>query len=430
MGDTDKLRQNIYDSLLDLVTPAGINASGKDEAFGCIFGRDSAITILKILNFLKRESAPNYYNVEELLGIIRRSLLTLVTLQGRESNIESGEQPGKFIHEYREDKFERLIAPPRNWYLYPDKKLRNYDSIDSTPITLIAIYKYWEATSDNNFLLSVLSSIERGLNWIFSYADLDKDNLIEYEFSPKRKHGGLMVQSWTDSRESLLLPNGSMPKYPIAPVEVQGYAWLALKLWSDFYIKQSPSFGKKLSLKANAIKRAFNRNFIFEEKGSFFAAQALDGDKNQIRTVTGNPLLLLWATYLKDGRKETILKEKYIDEIVKRSFKKDMFDPTAGIRTMSTKSLTFNPETTSYHNGSFWPKLNGMAHEGLMNWGYFKEADKLKIATLKPIVYFQTPMELYVKSKKGEYLNYQTPWGRIGCKYQAWTAAAVLDLLT
>lgn len=430
MGDEHNLRQSIYNSLLDLVTPEGINASGKDEAFGCIFGRDSAITILKILKFLGKEEAKDFYDAPWLLKIIKRSLLILVSLQGRQSNIESGEQPGKFIHEYREEKYDRLINPPRNWYLYPDKKLRNYDSIDSTPITLIAIYKYWEQTKDNEFLLKVLPSVERGLNWIFSYGDMDKDNLIEYELSPKRKHGGLPVQSWTDSRECLMLPGGLMPSYPIAPVEVQGYCWLALKLWGDFYLKDSPAFGRKLGLFAKAIKRSFNQKFIFKDEGFYFAVQALDGRKNQIKTITGNPLLLLWATYQKDGRRETILREKYISGIVKRSFKKDMFDSGAGIRTMSTKSKTFNGGIDSYHNGSFWPKLNGMAHEGLLNWGYYKEAQKLRLATLKPIAYFGSPMELYIKTKNGEYLNYQTSWGRIGCKYQAWTAAAVLDLLT
>lgn len=42
-------RDYIYQSLLELATNDGINASGKDEIYGCIFGRDSALTILKIM---------------------------------------------------------------------------------------------------------------------------------------------------------------------------------------------------------------------------------------------------------------------------------------------------------------------------------------------------------------------------------------------
>ena len=47
--DYTALRSRIYTDVLGLATKDGINASGKDEIYGCIFGRDSAITILKLL---------------------------------------------------------------------------------------------------------------------------------------------------------------------------------------------------------------------------------------------------------------------------------------------------------------------------------------------------------------------------------------------
>lgn len=436
MEDNNRFRQNIYQELLDLTTEDGISASRADEAYGCIFGRDSSVTTLKLINILKNSSAASLYDFILLKNIIKTTLLTLVELQGRETNIESGEQPGKFIHEYRKDNYEKLINRRDPWYLYPDKRLRNYDSIDSTPMALIAIYKFWELTGDNEFLLKVLPNVERGLNWIISYGDLDKDSLVEYELPLKRKYGGLPVQSWTDSRDSLLQKSGKFPAYPIAPVEVQGYAWLALRLWGDFYndknlqFARSQSFGKKLLLFADEMKNIFNRKFIIKDEGLYFAAQALNGYKRKIKTITGNPLLLLWATYQSQDRLESIIDEKYISEIVERAFRNDLFDPEAGIRTMSTKSLTFNPKINSYHNGSFWPKLNGMVHEGLVKWGFERQADLLREATLKPIIYFGTPMELYIKGDKGEYYNYRSDFGKEGCRHQAWTAAAILDLLT
>jgi glycogen debranching enzyme len=236
------LQELALNSLLELSTEDGINASGKDEIYGCIFGRDSALTILKILKAHPKKASP------QLLEISRRALLTLVTLQGKEFNIESGEEPGKFIHEFRREKsmYEHLIKGPRPFYVYPDGLMRIYDSIDSTPLTLIALYKYWQITQDKEFLITILPAVEAGLNWIISYGDRDKDVLIEYEFPEERVHGGLVVQSWTDSWESLKRPDGSMPKYPIAPIEAQAYAWLALKLWSDFYDTQSPEFARKL----------------------------------------------------------------------------------------------------------------------------------------------------------------------------------------
>jgi glycogen debranching enzyme len=229
---------------------------------------------------------------------------------------------------------------------------------------------------------------------------------------------------------------GKFPLYPIAPVEVQGYAWLALKLWSDFYsdeslnIAHTESYASKLAKQARAMKERFNEMFLIEDEGHFYAAQALDGAKNRIRTVTGNPLLILWSTYVKDGKRESILADEYVDHFVNRGFLPDMFEPTAGIRTMSTKSLTFVSDENNYHNGSFWPILNGMIHEGLDSWGYAKHADMLRQATLLPIDHFGHPIELYIADEVEKYRLYRNPRGQVACLNQAWSAAAALDLLT
>lgn len=435
--DYAALRNTIYQTLLEFTTEDGINASGREEVYGCIFGRDSAVTILKILKVLSNGNAQSYYETYRLREMCKKALIRLTELQGTESNPESGEEPGKFIHEYRTTGYERLTKLSRPWYVYPDGILRNYDSLDATPLALIAMHRYWQVTGDNEFLLKALPSVEAGLNWIITYADRDKDQLVEYElFTTLRKSGGLPVQSWTDSHESLQTKDGKMPCYPIAPVEVQGYTWLALKLWADFYLDtthtaaQAGRFGRKLRLQAEAMKKRFNTAFIFRDEGLYFAAQAVDGYKSQIRTVTGNPLLLLWATYQRSGKKESVLDDAIIPDLVKRAFLPDLFDADAGIRTMSSKSPTYNPGIDSYHNGSFWPKLNGMSHEGLEHWGFTDEAAALKHATLKPIAYFGTPIELYMKHGDGSYSLFQGIDGQTSCRNQAWSAAAALDLLT
>ncbi len=434
--DTYHLRNHIYTTLHELATEHGINASGKEDVYSCIFGRDSAKTILKLLKIASNPHTDSL-DTASLLAICRRGLLTLASLQGTETNIESGEQPGKGIHEYRPDNYERLITlDAKPWYVYPDGKLRNYDSIDATPLLLIAFYKYWEQTGDNEFLLSILPNVEAGLNWIITYGDSDKDQLLEYELPKERKHGGLVVQSWTDSVESMLTSTGEFPLYPIAPVEVQGYAWLALKLWDDFYadtsinISHTAPFAHKLEAQAEAMKKRFNDMFIVRDGQYHYAAQALDGAKNQIKTITGNPLLLLWATYTKNGKKESIVADEYITDFVRRGFLPDMFEPDAGVRTMSKNSPTYVPSQDNYHNGSFWPILNGMVHEGITNWGFTREADLLKEATLRPIRHFGSPIELYVKDETAQYLLYKNSKGQESCRKQAWSAAAALDLLT
>lgn len=435
--ENEQLRNSIYSVIHDLSTERGIHASGREDVYSCVFGRDSAKSILKILKATRQMEGSTDLEIDSLVQICRRGLLTLASLQGTETNIESGEEPGKGIHEYRPDNYERLMTlDTKPWYIYPDGELRNYDSLDSTPLLLIAMHRYYEQTEDHEFLLSVLPNVEAGLNWMITYGDRDKDFLLEYELPKERQHGGLVVQSWTDSVESMLDHEGNFPLYPIAPVEVQGYAWLAFKLWSDFYSQESlhmahtDSFARKLSQQAEGLKAMFNKTFIIEDEGHHFAAQALDGAKNQIRTITGNPLLLLWASYEKHGKFESLVDEQYIPDFVERGFMADMFERDAGIRTMSKNSLTYDETQNNYHNGSFWPILNGMIHEGISNWGYAEQAEALKTATLEPIVHFGSPIELYVRDEKEKYLLYKNPQGQESCRNQAWSAATALDLLT
>jgi glycogen debranching enzyme len=420
------LRDLAHQCLLDLSTPDGIYASGREDVYGCVFGRDSALTILKIIK------AHTTHPSLELLEATRGALINLTRLQGKEFNMESGEEPGKFVHEYRDtpEKMERLLKLDRPWFVYPDNTIKNYDSIDATPLGLIAIYKYWQITGDSNFLIKTLPSVEAGLNWIISYGDLDKDLFLEYILPTERKSGGLVVQSWTDSIESIRQLSGELPPYPIAPVEVQAYAWLALKLWGDFYSKTHPDFGKKLLSQADQLKQRFNDIFIIEDEGHYFAPQALDGAKRKINTITANPLLCLWAVYESGDKKESIFEDRYIEHLVDRAFMSDLFDDQAGIRTMSSHSQTFNPDRNSYHNGSFWPILNGLIHEGLLNFGFKKEAAKLQKASLMALDYFQSPIELYVKTSDGKYEGYMGKDGQGACLNQAWSAAAMLDLLT
>ena len=422
--DNSQLYRVCYNTLRELSTEQGITASARNEAYGCVFGRDSAITVLKILNVVARQ--PDV----ELLSICRKALEALIALQGTHSNFESGEEPGKCVHEYRPDRYEHLLNRDKPWYVYPDKTIKNYDSIDATPLMLIAIHRYWSLTKDNEFLLHSLSAIEAGLQWIMHYGDKDGDHLLEYTLATERKHGGLCVQSWTDSFDCLSTKEGNFPFYPIAAVEVQAIGWLALKLWTDVYRTYSPTFSTELHTFSIAMKKNFNQKFPFQIGNQTYLAQALDGYKNQIATITPNPLVCLWASYNSSVGTECIVNADLIPNLVHRAFQSDLFEADAGLRTMSTLSPTFKPNNDSYHNGSIWPMLNGLVYEGLRQWQFDESAEKLRTATLSSLNHFGTPIELFIKLQNGEFTEYVSPRGKKGCRYQAWTAAAALEMLT
>lgn len=423
MKSNHPLWQLGYETLRELETERGVLASGRDEIYGCIFGRDSLITALKLLE-VYRKSQDEYF-----LGVVKKILLNLLDLQGKEVNIESGEEPGKCIHEFRPDKHEHLTKHlDRPWYVYPDSIMRNYDSVDATPLLLIALYEYYSLTKDESFLELVRLHAERAIDWILIYGDTNGDGLIDYRFHPDRNYGGLVTQSWMDSHDSVFHEDGTPIIYPIAPIEAQAYAYVALRAWSKLLYRPG------LLERADQLKKVFNEKFIIEDmQPSLFAddgwmwslAFAVDGVGKPCISPRSSMGHCLWAVYEDEetGELESILDGEYIEKLVKRLMAQDLFTPKAGIRTLSTKSIKFHP--MSYHNGSIWPHDTSIIIEGLENFGYTKESERVRKALLHAYRYFRTPIELFAFD--GAITEYRSPTGQTACKKQAWSAAALLS---
>ena len=410
-------------TIRELESDQGILASGRAELYGCIFGRDSLITALKLLRVYKKRRIP------ELLDLVRKVLINLVLLQGRLVNVESGEQPGKCIHEFRPSQHEHLTKREHKpWYVYEDEIMRNYDSVDATPLLLIAIYRFWQISHDEMFLNQVISGVDAGLNWLMEFGDSNGDGLIDYELSEARQSGGLVTQNWMDSAESVFHETGETDlRYPLAPVEVQGYAYLAYRLWASYFTHRDTDRYRHLSERADRLKQVFNEKFpTTDPDGNFYLAFKLDAQGTQFRSVRSNMGHILWAscTQEDDGEVDCILEEAYIPQIVKRLMMPDMFDPKAGIRTLSSFSSKYLPN--SYHNGSIWPHDNAMIAEGFEIHGFTTEARMVYDAMLSAIAHFDTPIELFVYHQHF-YSDYMSDTGQQACKQQAWSAAAIMD---
>jgi len=380
------------------------------------------ITGLKLLRVYKKKPDEIY------LRIVDKIIRTAARLQGKEINYLSGEKPGKIIHEYREEGYYHLTDEAKPWYIYPDKTLRNYDSTDATPLFLILTAEYFNLSNDTNFLENILGAVENAFAWAEKYGHKGGAKLfLEYKLHRPNFIGGLVNQGWMDSQDSILL-FGKPPKEAIALVEHQGYYFKALRLWAEIYKKIDNEKYRKYKDRADKLKEEFNRLFLMKDGDLFYFAYATIAQRAHLLEIRSNPGHCLWSAVKVGPKYESIIDEKYIKDVVKRLLKPDLFVPTAGIRTLSTKSKFYNPN--SYHNGSIWPFDNGLIAEGFENFGFKEEAEKVKNAVLNTVGKFGTAIELYCVDEKGSVKGYAGNGGRTGSQKQAWTAATILDFTT
>jgi len=408
-----------YKTIRELETEQGILASGKEEIYGCIFGRDSLITSLELMKAYER-TKDDYF-----LGLVKKILLNLGDLQGKTINIESGEEPGKCIHEFRPANHEHLtksLATP--WYVYPDHMMRNYDTVDATPLFLIAVHEFYSLSHDGDFLNRIMPKVYLALDWLLTYGDSNHDGFIDYRFHPDRTYGGLRTQSWMDSSESVFHAGGEAVVYPIAPVEVQAYAYAALRRWGDYFTVSYPVLRRRLMLRATRLKNLFNRKFVIRNGSEVSLAYAIDGNGKLLTAPRSSMGHVLWAIgRRRGGAPDGILENASIPGLVSRLLSPDLFEPEAGIRTLGVLSENFDPK--SYHNGSIWPHDTSILIEGFENYGYRREAARVRRALLSAYEYFQTPIELFVFTD-GHYSEYRSEAGQAACRKQAWSAAAML----
>ena len=418
-----------FDSIKELEAPLGILASGRSEAYGCIFGRDSFITSLELLETYKRT------NDAYFLQLVKKILTNLALLQGTQVQIESGEEPGKIIHEFRPDKHEHLTgrvtqglpAHERAWYVYPDNQMRNYDSVDSTPLFLLTLNKYWQVSKDNELIAELTPNITAALNWMHEYGDTNGDGFIDYRFHPDRTFGGLKSQSWMDSNESLFYEESTLfPLYPIAPVEVQAYAYAAYVSWSDYFAATDQKLAVELAQKAAKLKKLFNEQFVIVHGKRVTLAFALDGNGRKLTAARSSMGHVLFAANQTPTGVDCILDNQYIEPLRLRLLSRDLFVPSAGVRTLSSRSLHYDP--VSYHNGSIWPHDTAMLAQGLRNFGYEDDAKRVEHALLKAYTHFKTPIELFGYQKG--YRTYSHSNGAGACQVQAWSAASLLAVVS
>ncbi|WP_456367027.1 glycogen debranching N-terminal domain-containing protein [Thermococcus sp.] len=342
--------------------------------FACPFGRDAIITSLFLLPYY-----PEY---------ARGTLGLFASIQGKKYDELSEEEPGKIPHEFRLGELAQSGKVPFGPY---------YGTVDATPLYVALAGEYLRWSGDKKLIDELRPKVTRAVEWILE--KLRKDGYITYI------PGILGNKGWKDSRDAIVDENGKPAKPPIALVEVQGYAYWALKLAGELELTELDS--RALLGEAEKLRKRFNRDFWVDG----YYALALDGDGKALRVVSSNMGHLLLTGIAEHG-----------EEVAERLFEQDMLS-RHGIRTLSSKEKAYNP--FSYHRGSVWPHDNALIALGLARIGradLAKELAERIFETAKLMPWRELP-ELYSG------LDELVPVPRANSP-QAWSASSLFALVT
>jgi len=358
--------------------------------FVALFGRDSLIASLQ--------------NALIYPGFACGTLDILGSLQATERDDYRDAEPGKIMHELRLGELAHFKLVPHTPY---------YGTADATMLYLIVLHVAWCCTGDADLLERHLKTAEGCLEWIDSYGDRDGDGFQEYE---TRSPVGYANQSWKDSGDAVVYPDGSLVKGPKALCELQGYVYDAwLRMAEVFDVLGKADRARNLRAKAQALFHHFND--VFWDEASGFYAYALDGDKKKVLTVASNPGHCLWSGIVPADR---------AGRVVKRLMAPDMWSGW-GIRTLSADHPAYNPY--SYQNGAVWPHDNGIIAMGFRRYGFAEEAARIARDVSGAASYFMLHRmpELYSGVQRDptnfpvQYLGANVP--------QAWAAGSAFAFL-
>lgn len=450
----DKQRASALKDLKGVMASDGGIYASADELFrDSKFGRDSAESGEDLLR-----SHPE---------VTKSIIISLAELQGSTYNPDTEEEPGRIHHEFRElyvqgrkvsEGSENIINNLASKKWGTPEKIHYFGTIDASPLYVRLVMDYvarngkdsldrefldQEITKKNGEKITIRDSVTQGLSWIENRMQQSSLGLVEFK---RTNPQGVENQVWKDSDTSYVHTDGTIANHdaPIAPIEVQGYAY-------DAFMKAREILGTeedKERWERNALHLQSSLDQMWVPEEQFFAMgidRDAEGKPRLIETTSTNSALLL-DTDIFDTIPEP-KKSIYIQSIVKK-ITSDSFLTDVGIRTRDVKyaeliSHKTDPDKylSDYHGSeTSWIKETYDISKGLHRQGFHKLAEQLENRILNAVTISGKFYEFYYVDKEGE-VNYRPvdtsestdarkkllvtniPEGS-----QAWTIAAVLDI--
>jgi glycogen debranching enzyme len=357
--------------------------------YATLFGRDSIIAAMQAIPFDR--------------AMAEETLRLHAALLGTRVDDEHDEEPGKVIHELREDELARAGRSP--WARY-------YGTVDATPLFLCLLREHAAWTGSLDLFRELRAPVEAALEWIDRYGDLDDDGLLEYR---RRSAAGLENQGWKDSWDGVPDEHGIPLRAPIALVEAQGYAMAAKRgVARLFEVDGDAARAQELRAGADTLAAGIERFWLAEEG---FYAMALDAEKRPSRALASNQGQLLWALAVAPERGAAI----------RDALMGDGAYSGWGVRTLGSEERAFNP--VGYHTGTVWPHDNALFAVGLRRYGFdqaFLRVFEGLIDAAASFPDYRLP-ELFAGFSRADYED-PVPYP-VACSPQAWAAGSLPSML-
>jgi glycogen debranching enzyme len=390
LADLDQLQVALPDAPTEVFLAAGA------PWYLTLFGRDS-IWAARMLLPLSTELA---------LGTLR----ALARRQGRVLDGETGEQPGKILHEVRRQ--TNYDGTSTKLHTLPPVY---YGTIDATPLWVCLLHDAWKWGLPEADVAPLLGPMRRCLDWL---ADVRRggDGFVRYMDESGQ---GLANQGWKDSSDAIQSRDGRLARPPIALCEVQGYAHEAAVAGAEMLEAFGLEGAERWRQLAAELADRFRSQFWVTDQEGPYPAVALEDDGTPVDSVTSNIGHLL-GTGLLSPEESALVARRLGGPDLNSGF---------GLRTLATSARGYNP--FSYHRGSVWPHDTAIAITGLAR-AEGEEAQKSASLLIEGLLSaaeafdYRLP-ELYSGCDKVG--RRRPPPYPASCHPQAWTAASCIAVL-